>query len=65
LYEPELAIADIEKSPENTWNLFVYNDGSFAAFAPLTQNLIFLLMGALFLIVGVIIFTKRDLPAPI
>ena len=71
LYEPELAIAEIDRDVSVATQWFMYRANAetgveqFVGLAPLTQNVLLLAMGIGFLIAGQIIFKRRDLPAPI
>ena len=65
LYEPELAIAEIEKRPAVAYEWLVFNEDQWIGFAPLTQNIVYLLFGIAFFVAGMIIFKRRDLPAPL
>ncbi len=71
LYEPELAIAEIDRDANVATHWFLYQVNAetgaqqIDGLAPLSQNLILLAMGIGFFVAGQIIFKRRDLPAPI
>ena len=64
-YEPEAFVSVAVNSPADIWSVLRYDDQSqFVDLGPLGYNLILLVSGALFLVIGGIIFHRRDLPAP-
>ena len=66
LYEPELAIAQVEVDPSAAWNWSVWDDkGQWRGWGPLAQNFWLVTLGAFLLLGGERIFAKRDLPAPV
>ena len=66
LYEPALSVEFCDTNPEKLWHLFRYTEnGGFYWFAPLGFNLVLMLMGLLCFWVGVRVFHRRDLPAPV
>lgn len=64
-YEPEAVVRIIDLSPDQTWNLFFYEDGEYKSLAPLGFHLVMLTVGTISYIAAAIIFCRRDLPAPL
>jgi len=65
LYEPEVDIAMIEKDSAAAYQLAIFVEGNFVGLGPFGNNLCLMFFGAAFWILGLVIFQKRDLPAPI
>jgi ABC-2 type transport system permease protein len=65
-YEPQKFISIAVHDPQNAWALALYDSqGRFLEPGALGYNLILLAIGAACYVAAAIVFTKRDLPAPL
>jgi len=65
-YEPELIVRIAHLSPDSTWSFTITNvDGVVTAYGPMTYHTIMLAFGAAFYTLAILIFTRRNLPAPL
>ena len=66
MYEPALCIETVEKKSANFWNLLHYStENELAGLGPMGMNLLLLTLGMICFWVGLQVFRKRDLPAPL
>ena len=65
LYEPEVAIAEIDRDPNIAYQWVMESSNGIVSLGPLSQNAIYLGWGLAFFVVGFILFRRRDLPAPL
>ena len=64
-YEPQKYIAIAVRTPQDTWSLVRYADGSFFDLGPMGYNLILLGVAAVSYVAAGVVFHRRDLPAPL
>lgn len=65
-YEPELITRIAHLTPDSAWSFAITNaDGLVTAYGPMTYHTIMMAFGAFFYGVAVLIFMRRDLPAPL
>lgn len=65
-YEPERFVSIAVNQPSSTWHLWLVNDqGQWTELGPLGYDLLLLFMGMLAYVLAAIIFSRRDLPAPL
>jgi ABC-2 type transport system permease protein len=65
-YEPQRLVQIAEQAPEATWSVLLFSgQGAFAGLGPLGYDLVLLLLGVLCYAAAAVIFTRRDLPAPL
>lgn len=65
-YEPELVVRVAHLTPEFTWSFTITgDDGAWQSFGPMTYHMVMIVIGLLCYGLAVLIFTRRDLPAPL
>jgi ABC-2 type transport system permease protein len=65
-YEPERFVSAAINSPEQTWNLVVFDtSGAWVGLGPLGYSLVLIGMGLAAYLAATFIFRARDLPAPL
>jgi ABC-2 type transport system permease protein len=65
-YEPETFVRLADLKPEEAWSWMIYDpQGNWAGLGPLGSDLALIGLGAISLAIGFVIFTRRDLPAPL
>lgn len=65
-YEPEMLVQIADQRPQFTWSLHLYDaDGQWNGFGPLSNYLTMIAIGAIGYLTALVIFSKRDLPAPL
>lgn len=65
-YEPIRFVSEAVTYPEREWAWMVTNsDGAFQTLGPLSYDVILIGLGTIGIVVGAMIFCRRDLPAPI
>jgi ABC-2 type transport system permease protein len=65
-YEPERFVSVALHSPDQAWNLVLWDDGAvFQDLGPLGYDLILIGLGVVAYLAAAVIFQRRDLPAPL
>lgn len=65
-YDPQRMVEISDKTPGATWSMFLFDDaGKFTTLGPLGHDLVLILLGVLCYAAAAVIFTRRDLPAPL
>ena len=65
-YEPQRFVLMAVEEPQDAWSFVHFDEqGRFADLGPLGYDSILILLGVAFLVAGVAIFRRRDIPAPL
>jgi ABC-2 type transport system permease protein len=64
-YEPEILVSIAANRPEDTWTLLQTQQGEFVALGPLGYIGVLVGVGAFGYLAAAVIFSRRDLPAPL
>lgn len=65
-YDPQRLVEISDKAPESTWSVLLFDEtGAFTTLGPLGHHLVLILLGVACYAAAAVIFTRRDLPAPL
>lgn len=64
-YEPESFVSIAVNHPEHAWSVWMHADGRDLGFGPLVYDLVLLGLGLGSYLLAAVIFSRRDLPAPL
>jgi ABC-2 type transport system permease protein len=65
-YDPQRLVEISDKAPESTWSVLIFDQsGVLTSLGPLGYDLVLILLGLACYAAAAVIFTRRDLPAPL